>query len=554
MLSGKLAAAGSLFAALVLSVSSQADTKRYLVQFKSPATFRSVSRNIQANMIMAPGVMAPMHLFNSSAVVAKSLDHVQLLVIESDDAAAVESLKQHPAVAVVEEEMMHPAPKVISTFGNQSVLRNKKHQKLNFDMPWGIGAVKATEAWATTKGGGARVMVLDTGLDTGHPAIASRFEKGQNFTGGDANDITDNVGHGTHVSGTISADGANGGLVGVAPEVKLLMGKVCEQVGCSSVAIASGIDWAVAEKADVVNMSLGGSFLSDLEAQALDKAEQAGVLIVAASGNDGTDTVGYPAAVPTVVAVGAVDSTLKKADFSQWGPELAVVGPGVDVVSSVPRGTGRGSSVNVDDSTGMKEVKSLPFQGSPVAQSLNNDVVFANLGKPEDFQSIDVKGKIALIQRGDIPFKEKLANALAAGAVGMIVYNNAPGLIQGSLTDDGSEVSVPAAMIEQAAGETLKDSLNKSLPVKASLDVIRTDYASFQGTSMATPHVAGVAALVRAVNHNLTPAQVKDILKSTATALGPNDQNQYGSGIVNAEAAVAKAAATNFVGVRQAAN
>lgn len=551
MITRTITTATSLLVVLALSISAQAESKRYLVQFKSPAAFKQVSHTVHTNMLRAPGVMAPMRLFNSDAVVNQSLDNVQLLVIQSDDARAVESLKQHPAVAFVEEEMWHPAPKPMGTFGSENF---EIFRKLKMDLPWGIEAVKAPAAWATTKGAGARVMVLDTGLEVKHPAIAQRFEKGQNFTSADSADISDTVGHGTHVSGTILAGGMRGGLLGVAPEAKLLMGKVCSVGGCSSVAIASGIDWAVAEKVDVVNMSLGGMFISNGEATALTKAEAAGVMVVAASGNDGTGTVSYPGAFKTVLAVGAVDSNMIKADFSQWGPELGVVAPGVDVFSSVPLGTGRGGNVETDaDGKGLSLVKSTPFQGSPVGSVNNVEVVFAGLGKAADFTGVSVAGKIALISRGEIPFKEKVANAIANGAVGMIVFNNAPGLIQGSLSDDGSEVAIPAAMIEQTAGELMKESLNKSVIVRATVEVVRTDYANNQGTSMATPHVAGVAALVRAANKNLTPEQVREVLKSTATPLGPNDQNQYGSGMVNAEAAVAKAASM-FIGVQQAAN
>jgi serine protease len=298
-------------------------------------------------------------------------------------------------------------------------------------------------------------------------------------------------------------------------------------------------------------MSLGGFFMSEAEAQALIAAERSGVFVAAASGNNGTGSVSYPAAADTVLAVGAVDSNLHKADFSQWGPQLDVMGPGVDVISSVPRGTGRSSAVSTDNGTGMTEVKSLPMQGSPVA-TVQNTVVFAGLGKPEDFGKVDVRGKLALIARGEISFKDKVANAITAGAAGVIVFNNAPGLLQGTLTENGSEVAVPVAMIEQTTGEAMKESLNKSLPVTASLAVERTDYASFQGTSMATPHVAGVAALVRAANHSLTPSQVRDLLKQTAVPLGPNDQNQYGSGLVDADAAVAKAITMDHL--QQAAN
>jgi subtilisin family serine protease len=403
--------------------------------------------------------------------------------------------------------------------------------------------VKAPEAWTTTKGETARVMVLDTGLDKEHIAISSRLEKGKNFTTADVNDISDTVGHGTHVSGTILADGLNGGLTGVAPEAKLLMGKICSEMGCSSVAIASGLDWAVEEKVDVVNMSLGGMFMSNGEAEALQRAEEAGVMVVAASGNGGTGMVSYPAAFNTVLAVGAVDSTLKKADFSQWGPELAIMGPGVDVISSVPRGTGRGATLMVDlqDGKGLSEVKSMPFVGSPVVPSASNEVVYAGLGKPEDFAAINVRGKFALISRGEIAFKDKVANAIQAGAVGAVIYNNAPGLLQGALSEDGSEAAIPAAMIEQTVGEAAKALLDAGQSVTVTMSIDATDYASFQGTSMATPHVAGVAALVRAANKSLTPAQVRELLKNTATPLGPNDNNEYGRGLVNAEAAVAQA-------------
>ncbi len=187
------------------------------------------------------------------------------------------------------------------------------------------------------------------------------------------------------------------------------MGKVCSEMGCSSIAIAAGLNWAIEQKVDVVNMSLGGMFISGAEERALDAAEAAGVMVVAASGNGGTSYVSYPAAYPTVLAVGAVDSTLAKADFSQWGPELAVVGPGVDVISAVPRGSGRGATVNMDlqDGKGLSEVKSMPFVGSPVTTGASNELVFVGLGKPEDFAAVNVRGKFALISRGEIPLKIK---------------------------------------------------------------------------------------------------------------------------------------------------
>ena len=115
--------------------------------------------------------------------------------------------------------------------------------------------------------------------------------------------------------------------------------------------------------------------------------------------------------------------------------------------------------------------------------------------------------------------------------------------MQGSLSEDGTLLNIPVVMIEKTEGEALADALSRGGAATAALKTLPSDYASFDGTSMATPHVAGVVALIRAANKKLTPAQVRSILTSTAKPLSPNDTNQYGSGIVQADAAVRKAVA-----------
>lgn len=531
---------GILLVVLAAGGIANAQAKRYLVSFKSPQAFQSAIQHMHAQAFSEDGSAVSVGIFGGKVRVSKTLEQIQLMVVEADNAKAASALAQHPLIDLVEEEFFHPAPKPLATWGTQIAKGREKSAAV--EVPWGIHAVKAPGAWAITKGQSARVMVLDTGVDSAHPSLASRLEKVKNFTRGSSTDVQDQIGHGTHVAGTILADGRDGGLVGVAPQAKLLMGKVCMAEGCSNIAIASGVNWSVQEKVDVVNMSLGGAMISEGEARAIRAAEAAGVMIAAASGNDGTGKVSFPAAMETVMAVGAIDSTLKRAAFSQYGPQLDIVAPGVDVMSAVPKGTGRGAIVKVDlKGKGLSEVKSLPFVGSPLGNS-NNQLVFAGLGKTTDFATINVNGKFALIARGEIAFKEKVNNAIAAGAAGVLIFNNAPGLIQGTLTDDGSEAQIPAAMIEQTVGEAARNALNEGRTVTASMSVAATDYAALQGTSMATPHVAGVAALVRAANKNLTPAQVREILTATATPLGPNSSNEYGKGLVNAEAAVAQAA------------
>ncbi len=543
MIARKIAQWGVILSCVAAGFAAHAEGKKYLVSFKSKAKFEAVTQAARAQAFIAPtGSFAPMHLFNTKAMVADTLDNIHMMVIEADDERTIESLRNHPSIDLIEEEIFHPAPQPAATWGRSAMnLRSITSQAM--EVPWGIDAVKAQEAWSITgQGQSVRVMVLDTGVDKDHPALQSRFEQGRNFTGGNSDAYLDTIGHGTHVAGTILASGENGAVVGVAPKAKLLAGKVCMEFGCSSIAIASGINWAVSEKVHVVNMSLGGMFISEAERRAIAAAEEAGVFIAAASGNDGTNRVSFPAAMETITAVGALDSTLTKADFSQWGPELDVMGPGVDVVSSVPRGTGRGASVKLDLGKGLDEVKSLPFVGSPV-RYVEGELVDAGLGRAGDVANLDLTGKVALISRGEIPFKEKVANVLARGAIAALIYNNAPGLIQGTLSEDGSEAEIPAAMIEQTVGQTATTVLASGQAVQLSLAVEATDYASLQGTSMATPHVAGVAALIRAANPELTPAEVRELLKATATPLGPNDENQYGAGLVNAQEAVTRALA-----------
>ncbi|MFN9068572.1 MAG: PA domain-containing protein, partial [Bdellovibrionales bacterium] len=154
----------------------------------------------------------------------------------------------------------------------------------------------------------------------------------------------------------------------------------------------------------------------------------------------GEAKVSYPAALPGVIAVGATDINNQKASFSQFGPELSIVAPGVDVISTVPQGTGLDPEVRLAvGGQNFQLVKSTTFQGSfaPVRPMIN-ELVFAGLGRPEDFQKVDISGKFALVVRGEIKFAEKAVNAIRAGAAGLVVFNNAPGLIRGSLTEDES--------------------------------------------------------------------------------------------------------------------
>lgn len=532
-----------LFAAALL-IGFQAQAERYIVKYKDQAAFQAMSQQVkrQHELFDRLGV-APLRqgvqFMNSNAEATDAFQHLGMVVVDTNDNSFnVELLAQHPAIEYIEKEMIIPAPKPLG-------LGDALPADLPVtEVPWGILAVKAPDAWNLgTKGEGVRVMVLDTGVDKDHPALVANFEKGRDFVGDNGSaeyPFFDSMGHGSHVAGTILADGDSTGLPGVAPRAKLLMGRVCGNFGCPSAGILAGVNWAIEEGVQVVNMSLGGPFPSPGGRDAYAAADAAGVMVVAASGNDGARRISYPAGYETVFSVGAVNPDLTKADFSNWGDALDIVAPGVDILSSVPRGMGRASDVIVDAGGGPERVKSLAMDGSAVVEeNVEGELVAAGLGKPEDIAAVDLNGKIALIQRGEIAFGDKARNAINAGAIAVVIYNNADGLALGTLN---GEVNVPVVMIEQTVGQALVDQMaEKGESIPAAVGTLPSDYMALAGTSMASPHVAGVAALVRSANPALTPAQVREILRETAIPQDGNDDNQFGRGLIDAAAAVERA-------------
>ncbi len=213
------------------------------------------------------------------------------------------------------------------------------------DIPWPQRQLAPQRVWDLTKGQGITVAVVDTGVDAHTPQLAGRVLPGADVAGsGTADD--DCYGHGTFVAGIIAAAPAPGtGFTGVAPEATILPIRVTSPADSTltSTALANGIRRAVDAGARVINVSASTSVPDAGLAAAVQYAEAHDVVVVASAANGAQegDPVTYPASYPTVLAVGAVDSTGQHADFSQTGPYLALVAPGVDVVSVGPRGAGQ---------------------------------------------------------------------------------------------------------------------------------------------------------------------------------------------------------------------
>ncbi len=201
------------------------------------------------------------------------------------------------------------------------------------EIPWGVKRVNAPGVWNTTMGEGVNVAVIDTGMDYNHPDLKAVYAGGYNAVVS-TNTPLDDHGHGTHVSGTIAAARDAKGVVGIAPRVHLYAVKVLDANGSGAYSnIVDGIQWAVDNKMQVINMSLGGGSGTPALQKVMEAADKAGVTIVCAAGND-SGPVNYPAKYPQAIAISASDSTDKLAYFSSRGAEIAFIAPGVDIPST----------------------------------------------------------------------------------------------------------------------------------------------------------------------------------------------------------------------------
>jgi thermitase len=203
---------------------------------------------------------------------------------------------------------------------------------------WDLFEIEAPAAWNKTLGVGARVAVVDSGIDGDHPDLKSKIALQKDLLNNDAV-ANDDVGHGTHVAGTIGAATNNGqGVAAVCPACKLLAAKVGNSTGIFDADIAQGIYWSVNNRASAINISIGGRGYSLALKHAVDYAWEHDVVVVASAGNEDTNVPSYPAAFGHVISVSATDQQNKKAEFSNYGKTIDVAAPGVEILSTVPGG------------------------------------------------------------------------------------------------------------------------------------------------------------------------------------------------------------------------
>ncbi|QKE73959.1 S8 family serine peptidase [Arthrobacter citreus] len=423
-------------------------------------------------------------------------------------------------------------------------------------------------------GKGVKVGVIDTGIDYNHPDLKGAYKGGYDFVDNDTdpmettytdwknskkaettNGSTYYTEHGTHVSGMIAGRGVNNSeyaTTGIAPDADLYVYRVLGPYGSGTTdAILSGIDKAVADGMDVINLSLGAAVNDPLfpTSMAVNYAVLSGVTTVVAAGNSGSDlyTLGSPGAAALPISVGASDVPIDMETFT-------ISTDGEDSVQAHVQLMAKAYSDNIPGLKG----KTFP-------------IVDVGVGSSSNYLGKDVKGKFVLVARGSITLQDKVKYAQLKGAAGILMYNDNPdeGLIPYYLGEGTTNIPTFSlsnadglALLKQVQasnasftftemgkggleGDTLADFSSRG-PSRVNYDIkpeivapgvsilstvpsyinskdnqsnYQYAYQRLSGTSMASPYTAGVAAVMLQANPNLQPEDIKSIMMNTADEL-----------------------------------
>lgn len=440
-----------------------------------------------------------------------------------------------------------------------------------------ITTTRADDAHARgLTGDGVKVGIIDTGIDYTHPDLGGCFGQGcrvvtgTDFVGDDFDsedprhsepapddDPADCGGHGTHVAGIV---GANGHVTGVAPDVEFGAYKVFGCEGATSAEVVmQALETALDDGMDIVNLSLGQAFQwpGFPTAKAADRLTEKGVVVVAAMGNDGETGV-YSGSAPgvgdDVIAVASTDNPAERMNAA--------------LVPALGRGIG------------YQTINEAP---EPEPGTTTDELVWFGRACADDPSEADVTGKTALIIRGTCTFKEKYERAVNEGATSVVIYNDRPGPFGGTGADD---LGVPLIAVTDTDGAALRDlvadgaaptleftgeTVLVDLPraglasaftsygpapdlafkpdlaapgggIWSTVPVADGSYESLSGTSMASPHVAGAAALLLEAEPRLRPRDVRTRLANSAkpVELGEDEAvtgleaaHRQGTGVVN---------------------
>ena len=475
------------------------------------------------------------------------------------------------------------------------------------------------------KGEGTVVAIIDSGLDVDHDVLhisdlstaKYKSEKeieaakeaagitygdwfndkvvfGYNYV--DVNTVLkeeDKRSHGMHVTSIATGNPTQpvtGQLMyGVAPEAQVMFMRVFSDLKATTGAAlyVKAIEDAVKLGADSINLSLGGANgsvvnMNENVTAAIEAARRAGVSVVIAAGNDGTFGSGHsnPSADYPDYGLVGTPSTARDAISVAFYNNTTVGSKVINII---------GLENNADLNYGKSSFDNPEKSPVPFEIGKEYEYVYAGIGQASDFDGLNLTGKLALIKRGTISFSEKIANATAAGAVGVVIFNSRPGEANVSMQLDDTAIAIPSIFIPLEFGEALasnsyKIAFNNETDIRPNPEagllsdfsswglsadgelkpdlaapggaiyaaINDNDYANMQGTSMASPHVAGAAVLVKQYLQATYPtkspqeieALVKHLLMSTAKAHVNKETTAYtsprqqGAGIIDTAAAI----------------
>jgi len=404
--------------------------------------------------------------------------------------------------------------------------------------PYGITMVQADDpfllaATATQTTSDVMVCIIDSGYQQTHEDLAGNTVTGVDNAGTGSWNV-DTCGHGSHVAGTIAAVDNNVGVVGVNGNGKLNLhiqkvfdGSTCVWTYASTLAQAvSNCRTAATNggKKLVISMSLGGGGPTAAENTAFQTAYNAGVLSIAAAGNAGTSAVSYPAGYSSVMSVAAVDAASAKASFSQFNSDVEIAAPGVGVVSTTPFATPYVTLAG-------ENTRASAYTGS-ASGSASGALVYGGLCNVAGAWL----GAVVLCDRGTTTFLEKTDVVIAGGGKAVVIANNVAGEFSGTL-GTGVTRAVQVVGVTQDQGVVLQAAVGQLASVNVPTGT-GNGYESYDGTSMATPHVAGVAGLIWGLQPTRTNVQVRQALIGSAKDLGTAGRDtSFGYGLVQAKAA-----------------
>lgn len=265
----------------------------------------------------------------------KHLDLIDAKAVWLPDRSAAAKLAASPGVVRVDDDV------VVEALLKQGFVKDQGVSILAESLPWGVDRIDAELVWPLPLGNTAdpiKVGIIDTGISNKHPDLLTNVKGGVNTINPRKNWNDDN-GHGSHVAGIVAALDNDIGVIGVGPKIDLYAIKVLGASGSGYLSdVIEGIQWAIANNMQVINMSLGTA--SDIQSfhDAVILAKNAGIVVVAAAGNSGGSVI-FPAAYPEAIAVSATDKSDVIASWSSRGPEVDLAAPGVFIYSTY-KGTG----------------------------------------------------------------------------------------------------------------------------------------------------------------------------------------------------------------------